>query len=72
MNSLGRPFGTSQPGREPEDGRPLHLTIDKRMQRKLVESLAAEVGSGIFMNPKTGEVLALASRRPAFHPTAAV
>jgi penicillin-binding protein 2 len=67
VNSLGRPFGSSQPGRVPEDGHPLHLTIDKRMQRKLVEALASEVGSGIFMNPKTGEVLALAST-PGYDP----
>jgi len=67
VNSLGRPLGSSQPGRVPEDGHPLHLTIDKRMQRKLVESLASEVGSGIFMNPKTGEVLALAST-PGYDP----
>ena len=67
VNSLGRPFGTSQPGREPEDGLPLQLTIDKAMQRKLVEALASEVGSGIFMNPKTGEVLALAST-PGYDP----
>ena len=67
VNSLGRPFGASQPGREPEDGQPLHLTIDKRLQRKLVESLADEVGSGIFMDPRTGEVLALAST-PGYDP----
>jgi penicillin-binding protein 2 len=67
VNSLGRPFGASQSGRDPEDGRPLHLTIDKRLQRKLVESLADEVGSGIFMNPNTGEVLALAST-PGYDP----
>jgi penicillin-binding protein 2 len=67
VNSLGRPLGSSQPGRNPEDGHPLHLTIDKRLQRKLVESLADEVGSGIFMNPNTGEVLALAST-PGYDP----
>jgi len=67
VNSLGRPLGSSQPGRDPEDGHPLHLTIDKRLQRKLVESLADEVGSGIFMNPKTGEVLAIAST-PGYDP----
>ena len=67
VNSLGRPFGASQPGREPTDGLPLHLTIDKRLQRKLVEALADEVGSGIFMNPQTGEVLALAST-PGYDP----
>jgi penicillin-binding protein 2 len=67
VNSLGRPLGASQPGRDPEDGHPLHLTIDKRLQRKLVEALADEVGSGIFMDPRTGEVLALAST-PGYDP----
>jgi len=67
VNSLGRPLGSSQPGRDPVDGDPLRLTIDKRLQRKLVESLADEVGSGIFMNPNTGEVLALAST-PGYDP----
>jgi penicillin-binding protein 2 len=45
----------------------LRLTIDKALQRKLVEALAEEVGSGIFMNPNTGEVLALAST-PGYDP----
>ena len=67
VNSLGRPLGSSQPGRDPVDGHPLRLTIDKRLQRRLVESLADEVGSGIFMNPNTGEVLALAST-PGYDP----
>lgn len=67
VNSLGRPLGASQQGRDPEDGHPLRLTIDKRLQRKLVESLGDEVGSGIFMNPNTGEVLALAST-PGYDP----
>jgi penicillin-binding protein 2 len=67
VNSLGRPFGASQPGRDPTDGLPLHLSIDKRLQRKLVEALADEVGSGIFMDPHTGEVLALAST-PGYDP----
>ncbi len=67
VNSLGRPFGASQRGRDPEDGLPLHLTIDRKLQRKLVEALGEEVGSGIFMNPHTGEVLALAST-PGYDP----
>jgi penicillin-binding protein 2 len=67
VNSLGRPFGASQPGRSPEDGRPLRLTIDRRLQRALVEGLAEEVGSGIFMDPNTGAVLALAST-PGYDP----
>jgi penicillin-binding protein 2 len=67
VNSLGRPFGSSQPGRIPEDGQPLRLTIDKGLQRTLVEALADEVGSGIFMDPNTGAVLALAST-PGYDP----
>ncbi|HEX4825211.1 MAG TPA: penicillin-binding protein 2 [Candidatus Polarisedimenticolaceae bacterium] len=67
VNSLGRPFGPSQPGRIPEDGAPLKLTIDKALQRTLVEALADEVGSGIFMDPNTGAVLALAST-PGYDP----
>jgi penicillin-binding protein 2 len=67
VNSLGRPFGTSQTGRVPEDGQPLRLTIDKQLQRALVEALADEVGSGIFMDPNTGAVLALAST-PGYDP----
>jgi penicillin-binding protein 2 len=67
VNSLGRPFGASQQGQVPEDGRPLHLTIDRRLQRALVEGLAEEVGSGIFMDPNTGAVLALAST-PGYDP----
>ncbi len=67
VNSLGRPFGASQPGESPKDGLPLRLAIDKRLQRKLVEALGEEVGSGIFMNPSTGEILALAST-PGYDP----
>jgi penicillin-binding protein 2 len=67
VNSLGRPFGTSQTGRVPEDGQPLRLTIDKQLQHTLVEALAEEVGSGIFMDPNTGAVLALAST-PGYDP----
>ena len=67
VNSLGRPFGASQMGRVPEDGQPLRLTIDKRLQRKLVEALASEVGSGIFLDPRNGDVLALAST-PSYDP----
>jgi len=67
VNSLGRPFGSSQLGRQPEDGKPLALSIDKKLQRALVDALADEVGSGIFMDPRTGEVLALAST-PGYDP----
>jgi penicillin-binding protein 2 len=67
VNSLGRPFGAATTGRVPEDGRPLRLTIDNRLQRAFVAALADEVGAGVFLDPKTGEVLALAST-PGYDP----
>ena len=50
---------------EAENGEDLHLTIDLTMQQALAESLQGEKGAGVLMDPKTGEVLALASE-PAF------
>lgn len=67
VNSLGRPFGVSRTGKIPVDGRPLRLTIDERLQRALVDGLADEVGAGVFMDPRTGEVLAIAST-PGYDP----
>jgi len=58
----------------PEEGVPLTLTIDERMQyvaeRELkagVELKHARYGTAIVMNPYTGEILALASF-PSFNP----
>ena len=67
VNAVGRPFGDAEVGRVPEDGSSLRLTIDARLQRKLVEAMGEEVGAGIFMDPRTGEVLALAST-PGYDP----
>lgn len=67
VNSVGRPFGTSQLGRSPEDGHPLPLAIDRKLQHALVDALADEVGSAIFMDPNNGEVLAIAST-PGYDP----
>ena len=50
---------------EVTDGEDLHLTIDREMQRTLAGTLQDEKGAGVLMDPKTGEVLALASE-PAF------
>ncbi len=67
VNSLGRQLGEAQIGREPEDGHRLRLTLDLRLQRALLEGLGEDAGAGIFMDPWTGEVLALAST-PAYDP----
>jgi penicillin-binding protein 2 len=67
VNNLGRRIGAAWVGREPSHGEPLELTLDLRLQRVLREALADEAGAGIFMDPRTGEVLALVST-PAFDP----
>ncbi len=55
------------PLQEPEDGKSLVLTIDIELQsiveeelKKGIELTQAEGGSAIFMDPKTGEILAMA------------
>jgi cell division protein FtsI (penicillin-binding protein 3) len=60
--------------RAPEPGNNLVLTIDEKLQyiaeRELDRSIAetrAQAGTVIIQNPKTGEILALASR-PTFNP----
>ncbi len=64
VNTLGRTFGPSRLGLRPRDGNPLKLTIDLDLQRVLVEALADEAGAGVFIDSRTGEVLALASSPP--------
>ena len=52
---------------KPRAGDDLYLTIDLRLQKLAEELLADEAGAIVALDPKTGEVLALASR-PAFDP----
>jgi cell division protein FtsI (penicillin-binding protein 3) len=58
---------TEYPLIKPEDGKSLVLTIDMELQviveqelKKGIELTQAEGGSALFMNPKTGEILAMA------------
>lgn len=67
VNALGRPVGSVSIGRKPEAGGDAWLTIDMDMQKKLVEALGEEVGAGVFLDPRNGEILAMAST-PAFDP----
>lgn len=60
--------------REPIPGKDLHLSIDRRLQylayRELKSAVAqqkAKSGSLVLMDPRTGEVLAVANQ-PAFNP----
>lgn len=48
-------------------GNDLTLTIDDRLQKKAYELLGKNKGSIVLMNPKTGEVYAMASN-PVFNP----
>ncbi len=60
--------------RAPRDGMNVHLTIDMHLQAIVEEELDAAVADlkpntaiAILMDPKTGDILAMANR-PAFHP----
>jgi len=67
VDSLGRQIGESQVLAEPGHGAPIEITLDIRLQRALVRAFGDEAGAGVFLDPRTGEVLALSST-PAFDP----
>ncbi len=70
VNSVGREIEELNED-PPVDGQRLQLTIDYDLQRALEEAFHAEgaAGAAVFMNPKTGEILAMTSL-PAFDPNA--
>ena len=66
--------GTERPGRTPANGQDLVLTIDKDLQNvadtevaKAVQAHHARNGVAIVLDPKTGEILALANA-PGYDP----
>ena len=67
VNSLGRQLGEPRTGTPPENGGQIRLTVDLALQRALSEGFAEETGAGVFLDPWTGEVLALVST-PAYDP----
>ena len=67
VNSLGRRIGDARVDREPDHGNPLRLTLDMSMQRALQEGLGDEAGAGVFLDARTGAVLAMVST-PSFDP----
>jgi penicillin-binding protein 2 len=54
-------------GQPAKAGRDLHLTLDVSLQRVLEASLADKRGAGVVLDPRNGEVLAMASA-PSFDP----
>lgn len=67
VNNLGRQIGEARIDQQPNHGEPLRLTLDLHLQRTLMEGLGDEAGAGIFLDPWTGEILAMAST-PAYDP----
>ena len=67
VNSVGRQIGDARVLEDPGHGLPLHVTLDLRMQRALLEGMGDESGAGIFIDTRTGDVLAMVST-PSFDP----
>jgi penicillin-binding protein 2 len=54
-------------GTAPKPGRDVNLTIDSVVQRELERALAGQIGAGVVLDARNGDVLALASA-PTFDP----
>jgi penicillin-binding protein 2 len=67
VNSVGRQIGDARVLEDPGHGLPLQVTLDLRLQRALLEGLGDESGAGIFIDTRTGDVLAMVST-PSFDP----
>ena len=67
VNSLGREIDVLETVDRPVNGRDLELAIDLDMQRDLEEAFDGRTGSAVFLDPGSGEVLAITSQ-PGFDP----
>lgn len=67
VNSLGRQIGDARIETEPHHGKPVRVTLDMDMQRELYAAFGDEAGGGIFLDVRSGGVLALVST-PSFDP----
>jgi penicillin-binding protein 2 len=66
VNSLGKEVGRLEQ-KEAVPGKPIHLSIDYDLQVVAENSLGPQQGAAVVLDPRTGEVLAMASH-PAFDP----
>jgi penicillin-binding protein 2 len=66
VNSLGQQVATLD-DTEAIPGKPIQLTIDYDLQQVAESDLAGKTGAVVALDPRTGEVLAMASH-PAFDP----
>ncbi len=67
VNSLGEPVGGIIKREPTEEGKSIVLTIQKDIQEIAYRALGDKTGVVIVTKPKTGEILAMASK-PAFDP----
>jgi len=67
VNSTGRETDELPGGTAPQPGAELQLTVDLDLQQELVRAFGERVGSAVFLDPRTGEILALSSF-PDFDP----
>ena len=67
VNSGGRVMGDLAGSVVPVPGSDVKLTINLDMQRELDAAFGDLVGAGVFLDPRTGEVLAITSR-PGYDP----
>lgn len=67
VNARGREIDALNGGEIAVPGASLELTLDLDLQRTMVEAFGEHRGSGVFIDPRSGEVLALGSF-PAFDP----
>jgi len=66
VNSVGREVGRLEQT-DPVPGKPVRLTIDADLQAVAEQDLEGKRGSIVVLDPRSGEILALASR-PAYDP----
>jgi penicillin-binding protein 2 len=67
VNSLGREIRALPAGKRPVAGNALRLTMDLDLQEELEAAFADKMGSAVFLDPNTGEILAITSK-PSFDP----
>ncbi|HET6373198.1 MAG TPA: penicillin-binding protein 2 [Candidatus Polarisedimenticolia bacterium] len=67
VNSAGRVMQDLEGGADPVPGKDVKLTINLDMQRELDSAFGDLVGAGVFLDPMTGEILAMTSR-PGYDP----
>lgn len=67
VNTRGKRLGPDRIETQPAEGNPLKLTLDLKLQEVLIAGFGEEVGAAVFLDPRSGEVLAMVSA-PSFDP----